>query len=127
VEVGVKVKQITSQKRGISPISGTQVPRGLRFGEGQKTNAGGAPKTKDIREFLRKWLSEKSKGKENLRRLVEKTFDDSPAVIWHYMWGKPKDTLEITGADGGPVAYEQVPASNLAAMIREREKELATN
>lgn len=30
------------------------------------------------------------------------------AMTWHYAYGKPKESLELSGADGGPVKVEFV-------------------
>lgn len=30
------------------------------------------------------------------------------AMTWHYAYGKPKESLELTGAEGGPVRVEFV-------------------
>jgi hypothetical protein len=30
------------------------------------------------------------------------------AMIWHYAHGRPKETLELTGADGGPLAVTHI-------------------
>lgn len=27
------------------------------------------------------------------------------ALTWHYAYGKPKERVELTGADGGPISY----------------------
>lgn len=32
------------------------------------------------------------------------------AMTWHYAYGKPKESLELTGADGGPVLIRFVDA-----------------
>jgi hypothetical protein len=29
-------------------------------------------------------------------------------MLWHYAYGKPKETHEVTGPDGGPIEFERI-------------------
>ncbi len=52
---------------------------------------------------------------EYLRRLRQRLLDGElpPAIevmLWHYAKGKPKDVLEVSGADSGPMTISWLPS-----------------
>lgn len=57
--------------------------------------------------------------RRNLRERAD-TGALAPAVetmIWHYAYGKPKERVELTGEDGGPVKTEQVTRAEALAAL----------
>ncbi len=93
-----------------------------RFKKGHKQ--GGRPKgsqnrvTKEVREMTRA-LVDDPEYQETLRnRLLT---GDLPAgmetMIWYYAFGKPKDRVELTGADDGPV---RISSEDLRGALDER-------
>lgn len=96
--------------------------RGRPFSRGRSGNPGGRPKgvpnkaTREVREIARAIIDDP----EYRRRLVKRVQDGkvAPAVealLWHYAYGKPKDTVEVSGSGGGPVTFSWLPAPDSPA------------
>ena len=60
-------------------------------------NAGGKPKTKEIRQFLIDFLAAKVHGKTQQQLIVERMAKTKPEMIFYYAYGKPTETVEISG------------------------------
>jgi len=93
-----------SQYRGLTP-----------FKAGKTGNAGGRPKTSDLRAFLLNWMELKHSGVKNKTRLVEQILKVSPAVILHYTHGKPSETVSLQNADGTNLMSQDVIQAAIAA------------
>ena len=74
----------------------------------QPPNQRGRPRTKAIGEDVRKWLARRDAGMKCLRKetLFKRLMDVRPDVLAAYAWGKPLDRVELTGANGGPIALD---------------------
>lgn len=98
--------------RGAKKMLGksTNAPRGRPFVKGDK-RAGrprGVPNkvTIEIRELSRGLLSDPAYLATLKQRLKKGTL--APAVwclLYHYAYGKPKETVEVGGAGGGPIEH----------------------
>lgn len=80
---------------------------------GRKTGgrAKGTPNksTTDVAAVARQLVEDDEYRKLFKARL--QTGDLAPAVesmLWHYAYGKPPDSLHVTGKDGGPIRVEYV-------------------
>lgn len=78
--------------------------RDTRWQEGQSGNPNGRPKgvpnkaTREIKEFCRKVLSTKTYMESLRRRIKEDSLPSAVEVLlYHYAYGKPKETIEIEG------------------------------
>ena len=91
----------------------------LKQEKGFTGNPGGRPKTSALREFLLEWLAAKGKGdKKNQLLIVERMAKIKPDVIWHYAYGKPVETVEISGPDGGAIEVESANVNELRAELK---------
>ena len=60
--------------------------------------------TVEIREFARSILESEPYQRSLARRIADGTLAPGiEALIYHYAYGKPKETHEHTGTDGGPI------------------------
>ena len=85
-------------KRGENPNSrGNLRP----IQKGEVLNAGGRPKTEHFSKFVRQFLdSPASHDKTQLEVMVQRLAKDEPKVLLYYAFGKPVETVEMTGANG---------------------------
>ena len=72
------------------------------FVKGRKSKPGpGRPKgaenqkTKEAREIARKLATDKTYQANLLKRLIDGTAGSMEPVLWHYAFGKPKDSLDL--------------------------------
>ena len=86
----------------------TGKPRGKPFEKGDPR--AGRPKgvlnkvTLEIREVARSLVEDDGYRRRFKERLYEGSMAPAlEALVWHYAYGKPKETHEHTGADGGPI------------------------
>jgi len=93
--------------------------RGRPFRRGQSGNPRGRPKgvpnkaTHEVRAVAQA-IVEDPEYRRNLLARVRKG-KAAPAVeslLWHYAYGKPKDTVELSGTDGGPMTFSWLPSSD---------------
>ena len=60
----------------------------------------------DFSKFCRKLCEDKDYRASLKRRLISgKVAPGVESAVWHYAYGKPPETVEVTGAGGGPVAH----------------------
>lgn len=65
--------------------------------------------TREVREVARKLVEDPVYQKRlRIRMLKGKLAPGVEALLWHYAYGKPKETHEVTGPDGGPIALEKI-------------------
>ena len=81
---------------------------GVQFKPGQSGNPNGRPpKGYSITEAFKSMLGAQPEVKAQIVEAIkEKALKGDPAaqkLIWQYMDGMPKQGIEITGEDGGPV------------------------
>lgn len=62
----------------------------------------GRPSTKHLGEYIRSFLASPANNgdKTNLDVIVKRLMDDEPKVLLYYGFGKPVETVEMTGANG---------------------------
>lgn len=61
--------------------------------------------TVQAQEFARGIVSSPAYRKRLLERVKGGTLPPAvESMLWHYAWGKPKETVELTGEDGGPLS-----------------------
>ena len=77
---------------------------GLKRG-GQPGRPKGVPNkaTRDIREIATGLLSGDEYQRNLVRRLNRGTAGAVESLLYQYAFGKPKDTVELTGPNGGPL------------------------
>lgn len=59
--------------------------------------------TRDIREFAQKCLEDPEYVRKLVIRLQQGKAPQIEAALYQYAYGKPKDTVELTGPNGGPL------------------------
>ena len=65
--------------------------------------------TIEIRDFARAILDSEAYQKSLARRVVDGTLAPGiEALIYHYAYGKPKEIVEHTGPDGGPLKFDRI-------------------
>lgn len=79
-----------------------------RLVKGSTANMNGRPKKGySITEAFRSMFEEKPEEKEKIVKAIKQraVAGDSTAIklLWNYMDGMPKQAVELTGEDGGPV------------------------
>ena len=98
--------------RGKPMQAGEDKRRARGFKPGQSGNPGGRPKAlKEVEELCRKLTPQAI---ERLEKIL--TDDDAPAaahtkaveIILDRGWGKAKQSVELTGENGGPVGIEVI-------------------
>jgi hypothetical protein len=75
-----------------------------RGGPGRKP---GVPNkvTREVRDLAEALISNDAYLATLRRKLLAgKCNPQIEAMLWHYRYGKPKDTVEITGENGGPIS-----------------------
>ena len=72
---------------------------------GVSGNPRGRPKTVKVREVAKAYLEEaaESGDKTRLELLVARLEKDDPKTLLAYAYGKPVETVELSGADGEPL------------------------
>lgn len=77
---------------------------GLKRG-GQPGRPKGVPNkaTRDIREFAQKCLEDAEYVRKLVIRLQQGKAPQIEAALYQYAYGKPKDVVELTGPNGGPL------------------------
>lgn len=87
-----------------NPVKQNPRYRGLRPAvKGQCINPGGRPKTADFRAEIKAFLAQKVKGKPRLMHLLHRLAKYKPEILLHYAYGKPVESVEISGKDGQPL------------------------
>lgn len=62
--------------------------------------------TRDAEAVCRKLIEDKGYRKSFKDRLHAGTLPGSlEAMLFHYAYGKPKERVEVTGVNGGPIVY----------------------
>ena len=77
--------------------------------------------TLEVREFARSLLETPTYKASLIARLEAGIL--SPAVesmLWHYAHGKPRETVELTGADGGPIELTTLSLEDARKVLLER-------
>jgi hypothetical protein len=81
-----------------------------QFKKGQTGNRYGRPRTaefsKEVRLFLRERDLKRKDGEARLLTLLERLLRDDPKQLLYYAYGKPMDTVQLQGADGGAGAVK---------------------
>lgn len=79
---------------------------GLRRGGPGRTAGTPNKATVEVRALCQRLLSDREY-QNNLRARL--TAGDLPpaveAMLWHYAYGKPKERVEVTGAENGPMRF----------------------
>jgi hypothetical protein len=100
------VKPISSQNKRFSP----NLAKGVRIPKGVSGNPGGRPKTKLLREHVLEMFN------ENPHRCVKRLYNERIDLFMAYAFGKPTDTLEVSGPNGSQlVPSEMILAAALLA------------
>lgn len=86
-------KQIAQKNRGKLRRGGPGRPKGVPN-----------KATIEIKQFAMKMLADPKYGMSLQRRLINGEAPHMETLLHQYAYGKPKDHVEITGADGGPLA-----------------------
>ena len=88
-----KVKTIPAQKRGIIK----NIPKGVRFGEGQPNNKGGRPKTAIFRTEALKYLEANP---DQRLAIIKRLIKTKPEFLVQLVDGKLVDTVNLQNPDG---------------------------
>lgn len=109
-----KTKTRSPQNRRVSGGEPT------RFKPGQSGNPGGRPKTAVFSEQVRQFLREQPNNKTRLRAILERLEKRKPEVLLHYAFGKPIETVDLSGGRGGEVEVERATLGDLQNELRRR-------
>jgi hypothetical protein len=110
----VKQEKRNPTKHRINPRS----LKNLKHEKGYTGNPGGRPKTSDLRQFLLEWLAAKANGNKTRQlQLIEQIAKKKPEIILYYAYGKPIETLEVTGKDGQAIQVEHMSKQDLRAQM----------
>lgn len=83
----------------------------FRAGQGGRKPGARNKNTRDAEAVCRKLVEDKVYRSQFKKRLLAATLPSSlEAMLWHYAYGKPKERLEVTGDDGGPVLVRFIDA-----------------
>ncbi len=71
--------------------------------------------TIEVKAFCRELLDDPTYQASLKQRLREGVLPPAmETLLWHYSYGKPKEQMELTGKDGGPIQVQPVLASQLS-------------
>jgi hypothetical protein len=59
--------------------------------------------TQDVREFAQKFIDDEDYKSSLKRRILRGSAPHMETLIWHYRFGKPKDTLDVSLAELVPL------------------------
>jgi hypothetical protein len=89
------------------PGKGRPFPKGVRGGPGRSK---GTPNknTQEIRDFAQKLLTDPAYVRALEIRLLRGTAGAVEPLLYHYGWGKPKETVSVEGSMPMPLVIELV-------------------
>jgi hypothetical protein len=79
--------------------------------KGQSGNPAGRPKgAAEFAQQIRSFLFRKAEGSQklNIEKLINRLYAEDPKTLLAYGFGKPKETHEISGPEGGPLPKQTI-------------------
>jgi len=87
---------------------------------GGRTKGSQNKATLDMVEWFREFLSSPECRESMKRRMLSGKAPKLEELAFHYGLGKPVETVEVTGADGGAIMVQQVEAERAAGTAKAR-------
>lgn len=121
-------KSASAADDGFSKVEESRDPRGRKRG-GRKTGGRkkGTPNkaTVQVKEFAQAFLDD-NRGRAKMLALYRsgKLHASIIVMLHHYAYGKPKELVELTGKDGGPMELRGLSDADVDRRIAETEAQL---